>query len=106
VSMGVGNHLDLLFRQEPLNFLSGVYQGVVPIEHPLSGLQIRLFQGRALRKHLLVSKGFDDVVSVDSAIPGNVIPVGNLLAIAECENHLFREACSNLGLNWAWCSLF
>jgi hypothetical protein len=64
---GVGNHLNLLFHQELLNFLHGVHLGVVPLEHPLSGLQIRPFQVESLEK---VLHGLDDVVSVDSGSPG------------------------------------
>ncbi len=89
------------FCKELLNFLHSVHRGVVPVEHPLPGIQIRPFQAESLEKAL---QGFDDVVSVDSGTPGNVIRVD--IVIEESEEHLFRAARSDLGLNQAWCTLF
>jgi hypothetical protein len=97
------NQLDLHFCKEPLNFLRGVYWSVIPIEHRFPRHQVRPFQAESFQE---VLQDFDDIVSVDSGTPGNIVHLDNTIVIKEGENHLFHAACSDLCLYLAWCALF
>ncbi len=99
----MGNLLELLFCQEPLNFLGSVYRNVVPIEHPLPGCQVGPFYVQSFQKVLQIS---NDLASMNSGAPLNVVRVDNTLVIEEARNYLFRAARSDLGHYGAWFSLF